>query len=87
VEEFVLSLNTVFLQTIEHLDADGCSGNLLDVLAVMAVSEKRDRYAAGALNCTENGLIANHPLRTLMLPAEHRARMEPILDRLRGIRV
>jgi hypothetical protein len=87
VEEFVLSLNTVFLQTIEHLDADGCSGNLLDVLAVMAVSEKRDTYAAGALDCTENGLVANHPLRTLMLPVEHRARMEPILAQLRGIRV
>ena len=87
VEEFVLSLNTVFLQTIEHLDADGCSGNLLDVLAVMAVAEKKGAYAAGALECTGNGLIANHPLRTLMLPVEHRARMEPILAQLRGIRV
>lgn len=87
VEAFVLSLNSVFLQTIEHLDANGCSGNLLDVLAVMAVSEKRTAYAAGALHGTANGLIANHSLRQLMLPVEHQVRMEPILAQLRGIRV
>jgi hypothetical protein len=87
VEEFVVSLNTVFLQTIEHLDADGCSGNLLDVLAVMADEKRRSAYAAGALPCTGGGLIANRPLRVLMLPPEHRAQAEPYLRKLREIRV
>lgn len=87
VEEFVLSLNTVFLQTIEHLDADGCSGNLQDMLAVMADDEKRAAYAAGALPCTAAGLIANRPMRILMLPPEHRAQAEPFLKKFREIRV
>ena len=87
VEEFVVSLNTVFLQTIEHLDSDGCSGNLLDVLAVMADEAKRRAYAAGAPACSADGLIANRPMRVLMLPPEHRAQAEPFLKKLRQIRV
>ncbi len=87
MDEFVLSLNTVFLQTIEHLDSVGCSGNLLDVPAVMVDEEKRTAYAAGALPCGAAGLIANRPMRVLMLPLEHRARIEPFLKKLKGIRL
>jgi hypothetical protein len=87
VTEFMVSVNTVFLQTIEHLDADGCSGNLLDLLAVFAAAENRVAYTSGALRCSGNGLIANAPMEVLMVPPEHRPRMEPILERLRTIRV
>jgi len=87
VEEFVLSVNTVFLQTIEHVDAEGCSGNLLDVLGVLAIEAKRRAYAEGSLHCTANGLIANRPMQVLMLPPEHRERVEPILSQLRAIRI
>jgi len=87
VDDFVLSVNTVFLQTIEHLDAGGCTGNLLDVLEVMAVKENRQSYADGRLDCRSAGLLANEPMKVLMIPAEHRTRMEPILQSLRDIRV
>jgi hypothetical protein len=87
VDEAVLAVNTLFLQTVEHVDADGCSGNLLDVLGVMASEEKRAAYAAGRLHCTGNGLIANRPMKVLMLPAEQRETIAPILRKLREIRV
>jgi hypothetical protein len=87
VEDFLLSVNTVFLQTIEHLDAGGCSGNLIDVLGVFGAAEKRAAYAEGRLHCTGNGLIANRPLTVLMVPPEHRARIGPILQELRSIRM
>jgi hypothetical protein len=87
VDEAVLAVNTLFLQTVEHVDADGCSGNLLDVLGVMASEERRTAYAAGRLQCTGNGLIANRPMKVLMLPAEQQETIEPILRKLRGIRV
>jgi len=80
-------VNTLFLQTVEHVDADGCSGNLLDVLEVLASAEKRTAYAEGALHCTGNGLIANRPMQVLMLPPEQRERIEPILSKLRAIRI
>jgi hypothetical protein len=87
VSEEVLAVNTLFLQTIEHLDADGCSGNLLDLLELLASEEKRASYAAGSLHCTGNGLIANHPMKVLMLPPEHRANIDPVLSKLKAIRV
>jgi hypothetical protein len=87
VDEAVLAVNTLFLQTIEHLDADGCSGNLLDVLAVMEDAQKRAAYAAGGLHCTGSGLIANRPLKVLMLPPQQRDTVEPIMRKLRAIRV
>jgi hypothetical protein len=43
-DDFVLSVTTIFLQTIEHMDANGCSGNLLHMLGVLAVEENRQAY-------------------------------------------
>ena len=83
----VVAVNTLFLQTIEHVDADGCSGNMLDVLKVLGQAENRAAYAEGALDCSGNGLIANRPMKVLMVPPEHRQRIDPILQRLRTIRV
>lgn len=87
VDEAVLAANTLFLQTVEHVDADGCSGNLLDVVDVLACEEKRKAYAGGVLHCTGNGLIANRPMKVLMLPPAQRETIEPVMRKLRGIRV
>jgi len=86
MDEFVLSVNTVFLQTIEHVDAEGCSGNLVDVLQAMSDKKNRDAYRNGKLHCTGNGLIANQTLEVLMIPPEHRSGMEPILQELRKVK-
>ncbi len=87
IDDFTASVNTVFLQTIEHLDADGCSGNLIDVLQAMESEENRQAYAKNRLKCETNGLIVNWSLKVLMIPPEHRTKMEPILEELRRIRI
>ena len=87
IDDFVLSVNTIFLQTIEHIDAGGFTGNLLDVLALMAIKENRQAYAEGKLRCPSAGLIPNQPLKILMIPPEHRTKMEPVLKSLRNIRI
>ncbi len=87
IDDFTASVNTVFLQTIEHLDADGCSGNLIDVLQAMESEENRQAYAKNRLKCETNGLIVNWSLKVLMIPPEHRSKMEPILEELRRIRI
>jgi Fe-S-cluster containining protein len=87
VEPFVLSVNTVFLQVIEHLDAAGCSGNLTDVLLCLLDNETEHAYRDGRLHCSRVGLIPNQPLSVLMVPPEHRLRLEPILNALRNIRL
>jgi hypothetical protein len=87
IDEFTASVNTVFLQTIEHLDADGCSGNLIDVLQVLASEDNRRAYAKDRLRCETNGLIVNWSLKVLMIPPEHRTKMEPLLHELRQIKI
>jgi hypothetical protein len=87
IDEFTASVNTVYLQTIEHLDADGCCGNLIDVLQVMASEDNRRAYAKDQLKCETNGLTVNWSLKVLMIPPEHRTRMEPILQELRNIKL
>ena len=86
IDDFVLSVNTVFLQTIEHVDAGGCSGNLVDVLQALSEENNREAYCSGALHCSANKLIPNQPLEVLMIPPEHRTKMEPILQELRQIK-
>jgi Fe-S-cluster containining protein len=87
IDDFVLSVNTVFLQIIEHLDAGGCTGNLIDVLRTMVPQENRNHYENNRLKCANAGLISNQPLKVLMIPPEHRTKMEPILKSLQEIRI
>ena len=87
IDDFTASVNTVFLQTIEHLDAEGCSGNLIDVLRVMASEDNRQAYERGEFRCEKNGMIVNWSLKVLMIPPEHRTKMEPILEELRRIKI
>jgi len=87
IDDFVLSVNTVFLQTIEHVDAGGCSGNLVDVVQALSIENNRKAYCRSALHCSANKLIPNQPLEVLMIPPEHRREMEPILQELRQITV
>jgi hypothetical protein len=87
IDDFVLSVNTVFLQTIEHVDAGGCSGNLVDVLQALSIEDNRKAYCRSVLHCSANKLIPNQPLEVLMIPPEHRSKIEPILRELRQITV
>jgi Fe-S-cluster containining protein len=87
IDDFILTVNTVFIQTIEHVDRHGCTGNLMDILKVMVLEDHRRAYAENGLECSMTGLIANRHLKVLMIPPEHRWQMEPILARLRSIRL
>ena len=87
IDDFILSVNTLFLQTIEHIDADGYSGNLIDVLQFLSVQSHRETYSEGKLDKTGSPLIRNHPMTALFVPPEHQKRMTPIIEALRNIRV
>jgi Fe-S-cluster containining protein len=87
VDDFVISVNTVILQLIEHTDVQGCTGNLLDVLGVLSSEDNQAAYRSNALTCRKARLIPNHPLTALMIPPEHRKRMKPILQKLRQIKL
>jgi len=87
VDPYVLTVNTIFLQYIEHIDAKGASGNLTDVLSFMESQENRERYRQNALKNFSSNLISNRPMKVLMIPPEHRITVRPILSRLQQIKV
>jgi Fe-S-cluster containining protein len=86
VDDWVLTVNTVFLQTIEHIDRPGCFGNLQDVLLALGREDQRRAYREGRPPVTAPGLIPNHPAPMLMVPPEHRERIQPLLETMqRGL--
>lgn len=82
VDPFVITVNTLFLQVIEHVDIMGFSGNFTDVLLLMASRENRDRYELNRLKTQSTGLISNLELKVLMIPPEHRIKVKPVLNAL-----
>ncbi len=73
IDDFVLTVSTIFMQYIEHLDTHGLFGNFSDMIL----------YAA--LNKEKTGMIENKPVRASMIPPEHRQKIQPILQELRRL--
>jgi len=86
MDSFVISVNTLFLQFIEHIDCDGYSGNIMDVMLSFEAQEKnwRNKKISGAPG---NGLIKNNPINVLMVPPEHRLKVMPMLAELKKISI
>lgn len=87
MDPFILTVNDVFLQHIEHIDAKGYTGNFADVMQFLADDRHRRDYAASRPGESPSGLVPNHPMFVLMIPPEHRRRIQPLLMQIRGIRV
>lgn len=87
VEPFVLTVNHLILQFIEHVDANGFSGNFTDILIFMASKENRCTYETKPLKNSDTLLISNLPIKVLMIPPEHRIQIQPILNALYNINV
>ena len=82
MDPFILSVNNVLMQFVEHVDQGGLTGNLTDVLLYLSEKENRRSYETGAVTTGENGLLANHSLAVLMVPPEYRRPMAPVLKSL-----
>ena len=70
IDAYLLALNTVFMQFIEHADSDGFTGNLIDMLPPEAVRG------------TQNTCIPNRPIEMVMLPPEYQERGREIVTKL-----
>ncbi len=84
VDPFIITVNTIFLQVIEHIDAMGFSGNFADIMLLMAKKENRDRYKKNALQHLKDDFISNIPIEMLMVPPEHRDKVKPVFAALLG---
>jgi hypothetical protein len=85
MSDWVMTLNQVFCQFIEHLDAGGFSGNFTDVLLYMKSEDNRLHYQIHGPMAISPPFVANRPIPVLMVPPEHQERLAPILDTIREI--
>ena len=87
MDEFTLTVANLFHQFIEHLDRDGMTGNLIDVLLFLGDKKNLKAYhQSGRVNASAAGLIPNSPIPVLMIPPEHRERIQPLLASLTSLR-
>jgi Fe-S-cluster containining protein len=86
VDSYIMTLNTLFIQFVEHIDAIGFSGNFADVLLLMASNENRGRYKMNALNHPGAGFVHNLMIKVLIVPPEHRMKIKPVLEALLSIK-
>jgi hypothetical protein len=87
MDPFILTVNDVFLQHLEHVDAQGYTGNFADVMHFLEAGDNRSNYIAGRLGTPPDGLVANQPVFVLMIPPEHRERIQPLLSQIRSIKI
>ncbi|MBL0712551.1 MAG: hypothetical protein JJV98_02510 [Desulfosarcina sp.] len=85
VDAWVLTANTVFLQTIEQLDCPGCFGNFSDVLLALDDGERTGSSSLLPPECETTGLLANQPTAALMIPPAHRKKIQPVLQAIREL--
>lgn len=87
MDPFILTVNDIFLQHLEHIDAHGYTGNFVDVMQFFTSDENLSNYAAGRPGKTIDGLLPNQPVFVLMIPPEHRERIQAVLQQIRRIQV
>lgn len=87
MDEFTLSVATLFNQFIEHLDQDGMSGNLVDIILFLKDPHNREAYQSEEMKEPADGLIHNTPMPVLMIPPEHRKRIQPLLTSLSAMKI
>lgn len=83
----IIATNTVFMQTIEHLDQNGISGNFSDILPLYlneVLPAECHRPADMQSIQGEKGLLfsANEKIAVLMIEPEHRKKLAPVVQTL-----
>lgn len=86
VEPLLLTVNTLFLQVLEHVDVGGLGGNMTDVLLFLESKGRRKEYEKNA-TLRYPGLSTNRSIPALMVPPEDRLKIQPLLQKIRNIRM
>ena len=81
-----LTLNTLFLQAIEHLDEKGFSGNLSDMLLFFLSEKGVDDMTDRSNDITgKRVFMRNEKIPVLMVPPEHQKTFKTLIRELLGL--
>ena len=86
MDPYVITVNNVLRQFIEHVDQPGISGNLTDMLLFLSSEGQLESYQKNELNANES-LLANLPLQMLLIPPEYQTKVQPIIKSIQDIRI
>ncbi len=86
VDPFVITVNHIFMQYIEHIDINGYTANLTDIVLYLSTEDGRKHYSQDAME-TSTGFIANRKIEILLVPPEHRQKIRPVLQSIQEIRI
>ena len=85
MDELILSANTLMMQIIEHIDADGYSGNFTDVILCLASGNYPSHQQITPTLASEYHLIGNRAIPALMIPPRHREKLKLLLHRVQEV--
>jgi hypothetical protein len=85
VDDYILTVNNLFLQHIEHIDARGGTSSLIDILLYLGQPEQLETYHKKMAIIETSGLAPNRLIPVLMVPPEHRHQLQPILQKLQQL--
>jgi len=85
VDEYILTVNNLFLQYIEHIDALGATGSLIDILLYFDRPTNLGGYQEKMAAIEDGTLAPNRPIPVRMVPPEYRRQVQPILQKLQQL--
>lgn len=83
IPPFIMTVSQILLQYLEAIDIPGFSGNLIDILAFISDPQQQQAYERERPAAPPHGLTRNRNIPMLMIPAEHRKRIAPLLETIR----
>ena len=86
IDPLIVSANNVIRQFIEHIDSFGVTGNLTDMLLYLGETGNKEIMRGNDDELAEN-LINNGPATVLMIPPEHREKLQDLIQSLQSIKL
>lgn len=86
MDDYLFTLNNVFMQIIEHMDPGGAFANLMDMVLHLEDDERLDHYNKHGVHPEPpQAFPMNEAASILMIPPEHRDRIRPVMEALQEL--
>ena len=87
IDPFIITVNNLFLQYIEHIDQLGYYGNLTDIIQYIVLRKNKLSGTEIKKNRLKEQLLQNHPITAFLIPHEHKEQIQSLLNSLNSIKV
>jgi Fe-S-cluster containining protein len=81
MDPYVMTVNNLFKQYIEHLDSFGVSGNFTDLILYLEKTENKEILKGSNAKLFPR-LLNNHQAKILMVPPQHQEQIRPLYEKL-----